>query len=212
MSRYRALALRVSLAAVMAATMGAATLTPGTASAAPDTTAATQATNAYPPTPPKLTVNHGRVKPGKTVRVMGKRFRSREKVTIIVRFKPRGSSKYRTVKQRDIRADRKGKFTITLRLARAGTVSIKGRGHSSHLSSTATVIVTKGKSRGTWVIRLAAFTPGAPVVKPASVVTAGHESSPVTGLAVAGLGAMALIGSAITFRVVRRRRRAGASA
>lgn len=218
MSRYRALALRASLAAAIAAALGAATLTPGTASAAPDNSAAVSQTAAdakkYPPAPPKLTVNHGRVKPGAYVRATGKKYRSREKVTIVVRFKPKGSSTYRTVGQRDIRADRNGKFVLSLRLAKAGTVSIKGRGHTSHQSSTATVIVTKGKNRGAWVIKFASFDAATPA-QPAAVAAGAaskNESSPAGGLAVAGLGAAALIGSAATFQVVRRRRRAGAAA
>lgn len=210
MSRYRAFALRASLAAVMAATMGAVTLSTGTASAAPvqPDTAAVEAKK-YPPTPPRVTVNRGSVKTGQTVRANGRKFVKRERVSIIVRFKPKGSSKFRTVNERVIRADRNGKFTVTVRAARVGTMTIKGRGHTSKLSSTAYVKITKGKSKGSFTIRLASFEAGS--AAGAGTTAVAKSTSTTTqdnGLALAGLGAVALIGSAaVTHQVVRRRRR-----
>lgn len=211
MSRYRALALRASLVAVLAATVGAATLTPTAASATPAAPAGTAtASSHYPPTKPKMVVNRGSVKAGQKVRASGRQFVRREWVNITITFKAKGSNKSKVVKRAVLRADSKGRFAFSLRLARQGTVLIKAKGVKSNKSAYATVRVTSKKGGGAWVIKPASL----------STSTTGGNTGLVSatdtgsaGLAVAGLGAMALLGSAVvTRRVVRRRRGVGVPA
>jgi hypothetical protein len=191
------------------------TLTPGAATAAPvKPTPATEAT-AYPPEPPRLTVNRGNVKTGQTVQASGRRYVKNEQVVIVVRFKPKGSSKFSTVNEKVIRADRKGRFVVSVRSARVGTMTIKGRGRTSGLSATVYVLIKSGKNSGSFTVRLASFTPGSGDTAATTLVAkpASNDTTSTGNLALAGFGALALIGSAVaTQQVVRRRRRTDVAA
>jgi hypothetical protein len=207
MSRFRPLATLATMVAMLAAPVGVVAFTPGSASATPSINSQN-----YPPTPPSMVVNKGTVKKGVTVRATGRKYQSRERVYVTVTFTPKGSHMTRVVKRVLVRADRKGKFSVNVKMFAAGTVVIKGKGLSSGKSASATVwVIDKKKGHGGgWVIHPAAFTGG-----PAStsVLTPASAPSGPDGIALAGLGAMALIGSAaVTRQTMRRRRRLGAAA
>lgn len=211
MSRYRALALRATLVALLATSASVATLTPTAASAAPSGAATATAKSAYPPAKPDLVVNRGSVKAGQSVKATGRRYAKREKVTVTVSFRARGGHKYKVVKRITIRSDKKGKFSLRVRAPKPGTIIIKGKGVKSMKSASATVHVSSKRGHGGWVISPAAFstsTAGSTAGNTATSVPSGPG-----GVALAGIGVMALIGSAVvTRRVVRRRRQVGATA
>jgi hypothetical protein len=195
------------MVAMLAAPVGVVALTPGSASATPSISSKN-----YPAPPPSLVVNKGTVKKGVVVKASGRKYKAKEKVTITISFKAKGSHKFKTVKTAVIKADKNGKFSINIKMSKAGTVVIKGKGQSSKKSASATVkVIDKKKGgQGGWVIRPASFTGG-----PAStsVITPVSAPSGPNGIALAGLGAMALIGSAaVTRQTVRRRRRLQAAA
>jgi hypothetical protein len=168
----------------------------------------------YPPERPSLVVNNGVVKKGATVRAYGRQYRPRESVSISIRFKAKGSNRYRTIRTTSARTDRRGKFTVSVRTSGAGTLVITATGRSSRKSASAFVNVTEkrrwGRSRG-WGMQPVAFTGGsdASVAAPKSAAPAGD----ISGLAIAGLAMMTMAGGAVvTQRVVRRRRKAGVAA
>ena len=208
MSRYQAFARAASLAAMMlAATVGVATLTPGSASATPGGSAT--ARTAYPPPPPSVVVNKGTVKVGVTVKTTGRYFKSNEKVYVTLTFTPKGSNKSKVVKSITLRVDKKGKFITNFKMQAAGKVVIKAKGKTSMKSSSATVwVINKQKGHGGWAMAPASFsistTAGTPVL-------VSSESGPA-GIALGGLGALALLGSAAVTRQTIRRRRVGAAA
>jgi hypothetical protein len=208
MSRYQAFARAASLAAMMVvATVGVATLTPGSASATPGGSATAAA--AYPPPPPNMVVNKGTVKAGVTVKATGRSYKSKEKVYVTVTFTPKGSKKSKVVKTATVKVDSKGKFVIAVKMKAPGTVVITGKGLTSKKSASATVhVINKHKGNGGWVIVPASFSTGTTAGTP---VLVSSESGPA-GIALAGLGALALLGSAAVTRQTIRRRRVGAAA
>jgi hypothetical protein len=203
MSRTKALALLASFA-VMLSTLVGVTLTSTAASAAPKFR--------YPPPPPSVVVQNGVVKKGNTVRAAGRKYKARERVTITVRFKPKGSNRYRVIKVTSVRADRNGRFYFNVRTSRPGTIVITATGRSSRKSASAFVTVTDKRRWGRgWAMQPVAFTGGsdASVAAPRS----GAPAEDGSGLAIAGLAMMTMAGSAVvTQRVVRRRRKASVAA
>jgi hypothetical protein len=195
MSRIRGSTRLATIVAMLVMALGAVTLAPSVASASPK--------EHYPPPPPSLTVDRGVVKYGTTVHATGRKFGSRERVYVIVSYKPKNSRYWRTVKTAVVRADRHGKFTISIRLYSAGLVVITARGTSSHKSASAFVyVIDKRGGHGSWSIRPAANT------TPLGGKPAPSESS-TPGLAAAALGVLALTGSVLlTRRTIRRRRKA----
>jgi hypothetical protein len=169
---------------------------------APTAASASRGPVHYPPPPPQLTVDHGVVKHGASVRATGRKFSGRERVSITVSFRPRGSSRWRTVKTAAVRADRDGHFSINVRMYAPGYVAIKAYGSSSRKSAAAYVYVVDGRRGhgGSWSIRPAAY----PASTEAAAPQPDHSGS---GLIVAGLGLLALAGSTlITYRVTHRRK------
>jgi hypothetical protein len=208
MSRYQAFARAASLAAMMVvATVGVATLTPGSASATPGGSATARV--AYPPPPPNMVVNKGTVKAGVTVKATGRNYKGKEKVYVTVTFTPKGSHKSKVVKAAILKADSKGKMIVTVKMSAPGTAVITGKGLTSKKSASATVhVINKHKGHGGWVIVPASFSTGATAGTP---VLVSSESGPA-GIALVGLGALALLGSAAVTRQTIRRRRVGAAA
>jgi hypothetical protein len=206
MSRFRPLATLATMVAMLAAPVGVVALTPGSASATPSVAA-----QAYPPVKPTVVVNKGTVKKGVTVKATGRKYKAKEKVYVTVSFKAKGSKKYKTVKTATVKTDSKGTFIINVKMSAAGTVIISGKGLTSKKTGSASVfVIDKKKGSGGWVIHPASFTGG-----PAStsVITPVSAPSGPEGIALAGLGALALIGSAaVTRQTIRRRRRLGAAA
>jgi hypothetical protein len=193
MSRSRASAVLAALVTMVAMVVGAALLTPAAASAAPKVH--------YPPPPPTLVVNHGVVKYGVTVHATGRRYASREKVYVTVYFRAKNSHRSRLVKVLIVRANRKGGFVVNVKTTRPGQVLIQAVGKSSHRSAIAFIFVID-KKKHTVVVRRAAFTTAAGPATPAA------PAPDTTGMVVAGLGVLALAGSAVFARqTVRRRRR-----
>ena len=195
MSRIRASTAIAALVASMAMMAGTVTLSATAASAAPNAPVATAAKH-YPPPPPVLVVNKGVVKKNVTVRVTGRKFKAKEKVYIKVTFLPKGSKRFRTVKTATVRTDRYGKFIYNIKMKGAGLVIIKATSKSKQ-TGVASVFVIDKKKNGGWNLRSA-------------TVAAAPESTGGTapGLAIAGIGVLALAGSAlVTRQTVRRRRR-----
>jgi hypothetical protein len=205
MSRYRAYARLAALVAMLAAMVGAITLAPTAASATPRAP--------YPPPPPNMVVNKGTVKVGVTVKATGRSYTAKEKVTITVTFTPKGSNKSKVVKTATVTADSKGKLTINVKMGGAGTVVITGKGTKSKQSASASVHVIDKYKGGGWEVERAAFAAGTPAGT-TTVYASAQDTAPTggAGVALAGLGALALAGSAVMTRKVMRRRRAGAAA
>ena len=201
MTRNRAIAFLTSVIAALALTMGLTALTATAASATPS--------GHYPPPPPSLVVNKGVVKYGVTVRATGRKYKAKERVTITITFRPKGSKKYKTIKTATKYADKNGKFTYYQKMWAAGIVVISAKGKASKKSASAAVYVIDKKKGGGWNIRRASYTTG---------TTTGIQNTPVSvnsgeaqpngaWLAVAGLGVLALAGSTvITRRTIRRRK------
>ncbi|BCJ54194.1 hypothetical protein Asp14428_56690 [Actinoplanes sp. NBRC 14428] len=201
MSRSRAIAFLTSVFAAMAMTLGLTAFTATAASATPG--------GHYPPPPPSLVVNKGVVKKGVSVRATGRKYAGKEKVTITVTFRKKGSHRYKTVKTAVLRADRNGKFTYNVKTFQAGILIITAKGKSSRKSASAAIYVIDKKKGGGWNIRRASYTAGTtagPVGNPVSAT--GTPAQPNgTWLAIAGLGVLALAGSTIvTRRTIRRRK------
>ncbi|HET9518014.1 MAG TPA: hypothetical protein VFO77_09840, partial [Actinoplanes sp.] len=194
------------MVAMLAAPVGVVALTPGSASATPAVVA-----GHYPPVKPAMVVNKGTVKKGQTVKATGRQYKPKEKVLVTVYFTPKNSHKTKIVKKIWVRANKKGKFSVHVRMLAAGRVVIKGKGLSSGKSAAATVWVVHKKKghNGGWVIKPASFgTPGG-----TSVVTPVSAPADDMGYVLAGFGALALIGSAaVTGQTIRRRRRLNAAA
>jgi hypothetical protein len=199
-----------SLVATLAMSLGVTALTPGAAMATPRP----HHTGYYPPEPPVLVVNKGTVKAGKVVRATGRKFAKRERVKVTIVFTPKGNHHRKIVRTIWVRADKHGKFSINTKMSFAGTATIRAKGQKSGQSSTATVKILKaGHGGGWWDVHQVAFTGNGGTGTPA--LSSTPASSPVggTGMALAGLGVMALAGSAIVTRQsVRRRRKVGAAA
>lgn len=158
------------------------------------TASAAQATpKHYPPPPPSLVVDRGVVKSGASVRATGREFEGRERVFITVTFRAAGSHRYRTVRTAVVRTDRGGRFTFDVRAHASGIVIITARGTSSRMGASAAVyVVNRHKGGGGWTMTPASFT---------------GDTSNVPGLLTAGLGVLALAGSAMVARQTVRRRR-----
>jgi hypothetical protein len=206
MSRSRAWAALAAFVAMLAATLGVATLSPTAASAAPKVH--------YPPPPPSLVVNRGVVKYGVTVTATGRQFAGKEKVYLTVSYRAKGSNRWRTVKTSGVRTDRKGKFVIGVKMSQPGQVIINAKGTQSHKGATAFVyVIDKKKGSGPWSIKRTAFSTGTTGTGTAVLTSSTRTPSDNAGLAIAGLGVMALAGSAVVARTtIRRRRKAAAAA
>ncbi|HEX8630247.1 MAG TPA: hypothetical protein VF755_18980 [Catenuloplanes sp.] len=188
----------------MAMTFGLATLTPGAAFATPPGGSATARAH-YPPSKPDLVVKPGSVKAGKTVKATGNRYAHKEKVTVTVLFKAKGKNFYKLVKTVVVVTDKKGSFKVSVRMAKPGKVIIKGKGKTSGKSASATVNVTS-KNQGGWHATPASFSVGATGGN-TGLISTGDEPMGGSGVALAGLAAMAMAGSiAVTRQTVRRRR------
>jgi hypothetical protein len=206
MSRFRPLATLATMVAMLAAPVGVVALTPGSASAAPSV-----AKSPYPPAPPSLVVNKATVKRGVTVHATGRKYKAKEKIFVTVTFTPKGSHKSKVVRTAIVRANNHGKFSINVKMSAAGMVVISGKGLTSKKSASAAVwVIDKKKGHGGWVIHPAAFTGGSTST---SVLTPVSAPAGDSGAMLAGLGALALIGSAaVTGQTIRRRRRVGVTA
>ncbi|GAB1643010.1 hypothetical protein [Krasilnikovia sp. MM14-A1259] len=211
MRRFRASARLAALVASLAMALGITLFAGEAAWATPNGPTRVPPGGYYPPPPPVLTVNKGVVRIHANVRVSGKKFVKKEKVAIVIRFLPKGSHHFRVVKVTTIRADKNGKFAFNIRSSKPGTIVISAVGKTSKKKAqTSVFVVSKKKGSGGIIITPAAFSSGVsnggtPAVTPAS------DTSDITGLAIAGLGAMALAGSVVITRRTIRRRRAAAS-
>jgi hypothetical protein len=158
----------------------------------------------YPPPPPSLVINRGVVKIGVTVRASGHQFRAHERVTVVISYKPKWSTRSRTLRVVSVYTDRNGNFSYYLRTGGAGYVQITATGRSSHQSASASVFVIDKRKFGRSVaMRPAAFTGAAPTA------TAAPDKSNTNELAVVGLAVMVMTGGAlVTQRTIRRRRNA----
>jgi hypothetical protein len=199
MSRNRASAVLSALVATLAMTVGMLAFTTGAASATPR--------GPYPPPPPALVVNKGVVKYGVTVKATGRSYAKKEKVYITVYFKAKGSKKTKVVKSATVYTDKKGKFSVNIKMSKPGTVQIKATGKTSKKTAYAAVyVIDKKKGSGAWVIKPASFTTdltgsGTTSLTSTSSTTGGAE------LTLVALSVVALAGGAVaTRRVVRRRK------
>ncbi|MFI5932969.1 hypothetical protein [Actinoplanes sp. NPDC051494] len=194
MSRSRAIAFLTAVAATLAMTFGLTAFGASAAQAAP---------GAYPPPPPSLVVNKGVVKIGIKVRATGKKYIAREKIAVVIKFLPKGSTKWKTTKVVGLKADKFGKFTYNVKTKSAGTIVITAKGAKSKKGASATILVLK-KGKGRIVMRKASFDSA-----PATVAVGSTTEAPASNgvwIAIAGLGVLALAGSAaVTRNHVRRR-------
>jgi hypothetical protein len=194
MGHKRAIALLASMVTALAMMLGL-------------TGTAVQATRKpYPPPPPSLVVDRGVVKHGSTVHATGRKFGGRERVYITVTFRAAGSHRFRTVRTAVVKTNRNGQFSFNMRAFAAGIVVITAKGSNSRTGASASVyVIDKRKGGSGWTMRRSSYTAGTPAV-------AGQPQEPTSntsGLAIAGLGVLALAGSAlITQQALRRRRTA----
>jgi len=205
---------RIRVSALLATLVATVALTVGTALAGSPAVAAPQPF--YPPPPPVLTVNKGVVKYGVTIKLRGYRYAQFDRVRIVVRFKPKRSNRWTTVRTGTVRANSIGWFSAYLRMARAGTVYIQAYSNTNRTRAAVTVfVIDKRNGHGGWTWRTVAYTgdtastatstqpvqtTAAPAHKPADQTTAG--------MAAAGLAVIGLAGSVLVTRRVRRRRNA----
>ncbi|GAB1694370.1 hypothetical protein [Krasilnikovia sp. M28-CT-15] len=209
MRRFRASARLAALVASLAMALGITLFAGEAAWAAPSTP---PPGGYYPPPPPVLTVNKGVVKIRVNVRVTGKKFVKREKVVITIRFLPKGSRHWKVVKTTIFRANNAGRIAFNIRTSKAGKIVIQAVGKTSRKKASASIsVIDKRKGSGSIVITPAAFSSGV-TNGGTPALTPTHESSDTVGLAIAGLGAMALAGSAVITRRTIRRRRASSAA
>ncbi|WP_189081153.1 hypothetical protein [Mangrovihabitans endophyticus] len=202
MSRSRAYTVLSSLIATLAMTVGLLTFSAGAATARP---------KHYPPPAPVLVCNRPVVKYGVTVRITGRKYAYRERVWITISFRPKGSKYTRVVRRTSTMANSKGKFIVRANMSRAGLVFITAKGKRSHQSATVNVyVINKKKGHGGWWVSRAAYTGGVPGSGGGvSYVTPVSQDQPVGAwLAVAGVAAMGVAGSAMATRQTIRRRRA----
>ena len=197
MSRSRASALLASIAVILSMALGVSTFTATAASAAPKVS--------YPAAPPTLKVNKGVVKYGITVRATGKKFKGKEKVSLRIKFLPKGKSKY-TVKFVTVKADRNGFFTYNVKTKKPGTFVLTAKGTKSKKSASVSIYVLDKKKHGKrgFAMTPAAFTGGP------SNVQGGSATSDPASIALAGMALAAMAGGAVV--AVRRRRRASIAA
>jgi hypothetical protein len=183
---------------MMAMLVGAATLTSSAASAAPTL-------RPYPPPPPALVVNRGWVRQYSYVRATGRKYAPRERVYVTITYRARPHDRP-SVRRTVVYADRAGRFSLHLRMTGTGRAVISATGTRSGSSASAVVIVQRrGHGHG---FQQAAVTTG--LDTGSTGLTPGSATPPPAdrGLAIAGLGVVALLGGAvITSRVTRRRRR-----
>lgn len=185
MSRNRAVALLTSVAASLALAVG---------SLAVSATAAQAAPGPYPAVPPTMTVNKAVVKYPVAIKATGRKYHAGERVTVTISYKRKGTSKYKTVKTSSVRADGKGKFLYYLLTFGPGIVKVTGTGTFSKKSASASIFVIDKKKK---------LTPWKPVSLQAPV----EQRNNGAWLAAAGIGVLALAGSAaVTRRTIRRRK------
>jgi len=196
MSRSRASAVFAALVTMVAILAGAATFTSAAASAAPPTN--------YPPVKPVLTVQRaGQTHVGSLIYIKGASYARGEKVTAIVYY-PKQGRKWAWTRKITTYANGDGRFRFGLRLAGAGRVAIKATGASSRRSGT--IYINVKKSGRNWDFRASSFATG--VDSPGSAgLTPATLPADDRGLAIAGFGVLALLGSAVITRQVTRRRR-----
>jgi hypothetical protein len=188
MGRFRASVSFACLVASVVVTAGVTTATAQAASAAPAAP--------YPPAAPALTVNRGSVRAGDSVRATGNGFRPSERIYITILYRPPLWGPATSVQSYDTYATRKGTFSVWAEMHLPGTAVILAEGFRSGRSASATVRVTaRGHGDGGWTIKKAAYT--APP----------KQSDTPSGVLLAGLGALALAGSALITRGTMRRRR-----
>jgi hypothetical protein len=199
-----------ALVATLAMTMGLLAFTSGAASATPR--------GPYPPPPPSLVVNKGVVKYGVTIKATGRKFAAKEKVYVTVYFKAKGSNKVKIVKTASVYADKNGKFAVNVKMSKAGIAIIAVTGKKSRKSAQASVyVINKKKGSGGWTIKPVSYTTtltGADAGTTTAVTAAPQPASANTaGVSLAGLGVVALAGSAfVTRQTIRRRRNASIAA
>jgi hypothetical protein len=203
MSRTRASAVFAALVTILAMAAAAVTLTPAVASASRRTH--------YPPPPPSLMVRPGSVKQNTTVHVTGSQYAKREKVYVTITY-PAQPHRRPAVKTTVVNTGRSGTFSLNLRMTEIGRAAIKARGGNSRKSATALVVVTSSHGHDQKLRRMALATgleaPSSTGLTPASATPPPADR----GLAIAGLGVLVLVGTAvITGRATRRRRKANAA-
>ena len=227
MRAHRTVARLVATGAMLVVGAGAALLSPGVASAAPEGYghgaggAGGAAGGAYPAPKPTLMVNAASVTTGRAVRIAGSGFRKGEPVVIVVRYRitlhspafpPAWGQGGVT------RANAQGKVMSRVSLNYPGYATISVKGLKSHKTASVTVKVLAWRNPWAWGGFGGFFQQGGFVASglgaasaPASSVLklAGNEESTSDGTAsaqlLAGLlGVVGLLGSAV-FALRRRR-------
>jgi hypothetical protein len=206
MRAHRTLARFATAGAMIVAGLGATLLAPGIANANPTVGAA----EAYPPQPPSVTVNHGSVQTGSTVKVAGKGFARGEPVAVHVRYRiipgsaafdpPFGG--YGTV-----HANRNGKVMAKVPLQFPGYATITVKGLRSHKKASVTVRVYAWMNPWAGWFRWGGFdaprglTAGALGIVPISETTPAGRTADGAQLLAGLLGVTGMLGTGVlTFR------------
>jgi hypothetical protein len=211
MRAHRTLALLVA-AGALAVGVGTAVLVPGVAAAAPGYTVPPP--GPYPAPPPAVTVNTATVTTGKTVRVYGNGFASKEPVAISIKYRitPRSAAFNPPYGGGGMdKADGQGRVRAKVALKFPGYATITVKGLRSHKSASVTVRVLAW--RGAWggLFRETGFSADSATVDVAAQqqlrLASGttNEPQPDAELLAGMLGVVGLLGTGV---VALRRRRA----
>jgi hypothetical protein len=194
MGRFRASVAFASLVASVVMTAGVTAATSQAATAAPNVP--------YPPAAPALTVNRGSVRAGASVKATGNGFRPSERIYVTILYRPPLWGPATSVQSYDAHADKKGSFAIRVEMRLPGTAIILAQGVRSGKTASATVRVTSNGHGDGWTISPAGYT----------TPTGTNTTHTAPTVMLAGLGLLALAGSALITRgTIRRRRRVTAN-
>lgn len=159
MRAHRTVARLVATGAMLVVGAGAALLSPGVASAAPEGYGhgaggvGGAAGGAYPAPKPTLTVNAASVTTGRTVRIAGSGFRKGEPVVVVVRYRItlRSAAFPPAWGQGGItRANAQGKVMSRVSLNYPGYATISVKGLKSHKTASVTVRVLAWRNPWAW--------------------------------------------------------------